>query len=90
MQQFKHVECKNYIHIDVDKGMCALTKEYVPMDGEGSFACPKFVSMPVCGNCKNFKKPDNYGVGTCQGLAKEDWAYSTCGAQGCEGYEEGK
>lgn len=90
MVKHTHVECKNYIHIDVDKGMCALTKKYVLMDGNDSFACSKFVLMPACGNCDHFVNPDKYGIGTCKGLEKENWAYSTCGAQGCKGYGEGK
>jgi hypothetical protein len=48
-----HFDCKNYIHLDCEKGMCTLTKAYVPVDGEGSQACPKFVQAQKCGNCAN-------------------------------------
>lgn len=80
----KHVDCKNYISLDCDKGMCALTKGIVPIDGQGSDACPKFVQAPKCGVCKNFCNTDKYGIGTCTGFKKEDWAYAACGAFGCE------
>ena len=83
----KHVDCKYYIHLDVEKGMCGLTKLIVPIDGVGSEACTKFVEAEKCGNCKNFTQSDKYGIGLCTGLEKENWAYSSCGACGCSGYQ---
>ena len=38
----KHCECANFLHLDCEKGMCALSKMIVPIDGEGSEACPRF------------------------------------------------
>lgn len=32
----KHVACVNYINLDCEKGMCALSKQIIPIDGEGS------------------------------------------------------
>ncbi|MEG0798639.1 MAG: 4-hydroxyphenylacetate decarboxylase small subunit [Acidaminococcaceae bacterium] len=84
----KHVDCKNYINLDCEKGMCALTKMLLPIDGEGSDACGKFVQAPKCSNCSNFVEPDKYGLGTCKGFAKENWAYGTCGAGTCENYKK--
>lgn len=83
----KHYDCKNYTHLDCEKGMCALAKVIVPITGEGSDACPMFVQAPKCGCCKNFVDPDKYGIGTCKGLEKEDWAYATCGATNCKGFK---
>lgn len=83
----KHYECANYLHLDCEKGMCALTKAIVPNDFEGSDACPNFKPAPMCGNCKNFSDPDKHGMGTCAGFAKENWAYAQCGAFSCEKYE---
>ena len=83
----KHVDCKNYINLDCEKGMCALSKMVIPIDGEGSECCSAFVPAPKCGNCANFCEPDSYGIGTCKGLEKENWAYATCGAFGCDGYK---
>lgn len=84
----KHFECKNYIHLDCEKGMCALNKMIVPIDGEGSDACPKFLCAAKCACCTFFKDPDKYGIGTCTGFEKENWAYSSCGATGCDRFEE--
>jgi 4-hydroxyphenylacetate decarboxylase small subunit len=84
----KHYDCKNYINLDCEKGQCALTKSIVPIDGEGSDACPKFSQAEKCGVCKNFADPDKYGVGTCKGFVKENWAYATCGAFACEKFSK--
>ncbi|MDU2064913.1 MAG: 4-hydroxyphenylacetate decarboxylase small subunit [Sporomusaceae bacterium] len=81
-----HYDCKNYINLDCEKGMCAISKQFVVIDGEGSEACPAFKPAEKCGNCKHFSNPDDYGVGTCKGLEKEHWAYATCGAFSCSGY----
>lgn len=83
----KHYQCKNYINLDCEKGMCALSKAIVPIDGEGSDACPMFQAAAKCGNCANFVNPDKYGIGTCKGFEKENWAFSTCGAFGCDNYK---
>lgn len=84
----RHYDCKNYANLDCEKGMCALDKVIVPIDGEGSEACSRFVQAEKCGNCKNFHEPDKYGIGTCKGLEKENWAYATCGAFACSGYSK--
>jgi 4-hydroxyphenylacetate decarboxylase small subunit len=84
----KHYDCKKFIHLDCEKGMCALTKSIIPITGEGSDACPNFELAPKCGTCTAFVEPDKYGIGTCTGLANENWAYATCGAGGCEGYKQ--
>ncbi len=83
----KHIDCKNYVHLDCEKGMCALSKAMLPIDGEGSDACPMFVPMERCGCCACFKEADKYGIGTCVGFEKENWAYSSCGATGCEHFQ---
>ncbi|MDY6029141.1 MAG: 4-hydroxyphenylacetate decarboxylase small subunit [Acidaminococcaceae bacterium] len=80
----KHIDCKNYIHLDCEKGMCALSKNIVYIDGEGSDACPMFVQAEKCSCCSFFKDADKYGIGTCTGFDKENWAYGTCGASSCE------
>jgi len=83
----RHYDCKNYINLDCEKGICALCKAIVPIDGEGSEACPNFKPADKCGNCINFSNKDKYGVGTCKGLEKENWAYSTMNACTCSGYK---
>lgn len=89
----KHFDCINYIHLDCEKGMCALDKVAVPIDGSGSGACPRFENAPKCGICRNFSKAadngtqkDN-GIGICRGFTMENWAYESCGAFACEKFE---
>ena len=62
----------------------------VPIDGEGSNSCPKFVQAKFCSNCMHFSNPDKHGIGNCSGFEKENWSYATCGAFSCEKYENGK
>lgn len=83
----RHYDCKNYINLDCEKGMCAKCKAVVPIDGKGSEACPAFQPVERCENCKNFSDPDKYGIGKCTGLEKENWAYSTMCACTCTGYQ---
>ncbi len=80
----KHYDCKNYVHLDCEKGMCALSKMIVPIDGEGSDACPMFTPAEKCACCKFFADPDKYGIGTCSGFEAPNWAYASCGASCCE------
>lgn len=83
----KHNECANFLHLDVEKGMCAKSKMIVPLDGAGSDACPMFEEGFMCQFCKNFTPEDKYGIGTCRGFEKEAWAYAQCGAFSCEKFE---
>lgn len=86
-EQMKHVNCVNFLNLDCEKGMCALSKAIVPIDGEGSGACQSYQPAPECGNCRHFYDGDKYGMGVCKGYEKENWAYATCGAFSCEKYE---
>ncbi len=86
----KHIDCKNYIFLDCEKGMCALSKLILPIDGEGSEACPMFVTAEQCGCCVHFKNADARGMGMCVGFEKESWSYATCGASACEQFEMSK
>lgn len=83
----RHYDCKKYINLDCEKGMCAVCKAIVPIDGEGSDACPNFEAKPVCGTCTKFANPDKYGIGTCLNSEKKSWAYAACDAGTCEKYE---
>lgn len=83
----KHYDCKNYINLDCEKGICALGKNIVPIDGENSNACPRFKPADKCNNCKNFSTLNKHGIGTCTGLEKESWSYASMNACTCLGYE---
>ncbi len=62
------------------KGMCALDKTIVPIDGEGSDACPRFKEGFLCKNCAHFTDADKYGIGNCSGFEKENWTYALNGS----------
>lgn len=83
----KHSDCRNYNHLDCEKGQCALSKQLVPIDGKGSESCDHFVQAQKCCFCNNFKNEDVHGIGTCTGFEKENWVYASCGALGCSGYQ---
>lgn len=83
----KHIDCKNYTYLDCEKGMCAISKMMLPIDGKGSEACPRFVMAEKCGCCANFDGCDEHGIGTCAGFEKKNWTYASCGAAGCEHFK---
>ncbi|MBQ0016931.1 MAG: 4-hydroxyphenylacetate decarboxylase small subunit [Bacteroidales bacterium] len=86
----KHIDCQNYIYLDCEKGMCALSKTIVPIDGNGSEACSRFVRAPKCSCCVHFSNPDSHNLGTCSGFEKPDWVYGSCGAETCEHFKMNK
>jgi 4-hydroxyphenylacetate decarboxylase small subunit len=83
----RHIDCKNYINLDCEKGLCALDKAMVPIDGEGSEGCKRFAPAEKCGICRHFSEPDKHGIGTCRGLAKPNWAYATMNAVTCTAFK---
>jgi 4-hydroxyphenylacetate decarboxylase small subunit len=83
----RHIDCKNYINLDCEKGLCALDKAMVPIDGEGSEGCNRFAPAEKCGICAHFSEPDKHGIGTCRGLAKPNWAYATMNAVTCTAFK---
>ena len=49
--KYAHRDCRNFAPVDVAKGICHLTKQMVPSDGD---ACPKFDRIEKCRWCANF------------------------------------
>lgn len=83
----KHCDCVHFLNLDCEKGMCSIRKEMIMIDGSESGVCEMFEAAKFCSNCINFSEPDKYGIGVCRGFEKENWAYATCGAFGCEKYQ---
>ena len=54
----KHSDCANFLSLDCEKGMCALSKMIVPLDGEGSDACPKFKQGFHCAKLQRLDRAD--------------------------------
>ncbi len=84
----KHIDCANFLSLDCEKGMCAINKMIVPIDGEGSDACPRFKKGFHCATCANFSNPDSHGIGSCSGFEKVNWTYAQNGAFCCEHFAQ--
>lgn len=80
----KHHDCRNFIPIDVAKGICSLTNQTLLIDGE---VCPKFVEIAKCKNCSNFKNPDEKMIGSCVGFKDDYWTYADLKGVLCEKYQ---
>ena len=81
----KHNDCRNFIPVDVAKGICSLANEMIIID---SGACPKFEQLAKCKNCRGFVNPDKDNIGTCVGLNDGGfWALGETIAVTCEGYQ---
>jgi 4-hydroxyphenylacetate decarboxylase small subunit len=79
----KHQDCRNYIPIDVEKGICNALQTEVPASMDG---CPNYIMMPKCKNCGNFQSVQEDGLGECAGFNKSYWAYADLRSTQCEGY----
>lgn len=81
---FKHSDCRNFIPIDVAKGICGLINQNVLIDTQ---VCPKFKEVAKCKNCSNFKDPDEKMIGRCAGFNDDYWAYGDLKSVLCEKYQ---
>ena len=82
--KFNHRDCRNYAPVDVVKGICHLSKEFVQADGE---QCDKFTLMPKCKHCKSFKADaTTIEMGTCESSMHEPkfFAYPDMVSVTCE------
>lgn len=84
----KHTDCAYFLNLDCEKGMCAIKKVIIPIDGEGSDSCGDFKLGFSCATCNNFSDADKYGIGTCSGFEKDNWTYAQNGAFCCPSYQQ--
>jgi len=78
---------RNYIPIDVAKGIDMTTGERVSADTED----PNYERLPKCAYCKNFSiREDKIGLGTCKINDKQFLCYPDLVAVTCNGYEEAR
>ena len=80
-QSKSHVDCENYLTIDVFKGLCSLTKAMVMAD-DG--ACESFHQARKCKLCKKYT-PTEETLGMCMDKAV---AYPEMYAKTCEWFEQ--
>ena len=71
-----HIECEEYVPIDVFKGLCTLKKSTVMADEPG---CGDFAQAKKCRLCKNYATKEEH-LGTCKGkhVAYPDMLAKTC------------
>ncbi len=85
-ENLNHMDCRNFIAIDVAKGMChANGDKIILIDGP---ICPKFVEMPKCKFCNKFTNADEMGIGCCEGFKVKDWTYADLKAGECENFSK--
>jgi 4-hydroxyphenylacetate decarboxylase small subunit len=82
-QDLRHDDCRNFIPIDVAKGICSCSQEIVLID---SLVCDKFAELAKCKVCSNFIKPDDKMLGICAGFKDGYWTYGDLKAVTCEKY----
>lgn len=81
---FKHNDCRNFVAVDVVKGICRITNKLVFIDTD---VCPKFEAVAKCKNCTNFLEPDKDNIGTCKCSSVGYWTFGENFALNCEGYK---
>lgn len=79
----KHNDCRNFITVDVAKGICSISNEKILIDSK---VCTAFVNIKKCKNCGSFAPSTEKTLGTCTGFKEPDWAYGDLVAENCEKY----
>lgn len=76
MEKRCHLDCEEYVHIDVFKGICSLKKTKVMADEVG---CESFVQTKKCRFCRNYSQTGER-LGLCMGrtMAYPDMLANTC------------
>ncbi len=77
----KHNDCRNFVTVDVSKGICRRTGEMIVLDSD---TCEHFSELPKCKNCAAFARNGADEMGTCQADKRQPWTYPeliavTCG-----------
>lgn len=79
-----HSDCRNFIPVDVAKGICGLRNENVLIDTP---VCDKYVTLPKCKNCACFTEDVDEGFGVCKADEKMNpWTFAELHAVACEMY----
>ena len=75
-----HQDCREYIPVDVFRGMCRVKQDDMIPDAE---ACELFFPVKKCRFCTSYAEPEG-GPGTCGGKTP---AYPDMIAKTCENFE---
>lgn len=79
----KHNDCRNFVTVDVSKGICRRTGELIMLDTD---CCGHFSPLPKCKNCAAFVCGEVEGIGTCKAEKQEHWTYPELVAVTCDWY----
>lgn len=83
-QDLKHNDCRNFIPVDVAKGICRLTEQLILID---SPVCKNFSVLPKCKNCCHFSPSQTEEfIGVCGAESNKPWTYSELIAVTCHMY----
>jgi len=80
---FRHNDCRNFIPVDVAKGICGRQDKMVAIDTP---TCECFQALPKCKNCAHFSAGTEPGIGTCGAEPHKPWTYPELIAVTCEMY----
>jgi 4-hydroxyphenylacetate decarboxylase small subunit len=79
-----HMDCRNFVAIDVAKGMCHRTKDTILADDEH---CEHFTALPKCKFCDHFALTAEY-LGTCNAASNKPMTYPDLVAVTCEMFRQ--
>ncbi len=82
----KHMDCRNYAPIDVVKGICHRTKEFVLADVNH---CEHFLATQKCKFCKHFVAGRPY-LGSCGAISGKPMTYPDLITVTCENFVRAK
>jgi 4-hydroxyphenylacetate decarboxylase small subunit len=78
----KHMDCRNYVAVDVAKGICHRTKELLPADADG---CEHGAPVQKCKFCDYFVAGGQY-LGTCAAVPARPMTYPDLVTVTCENF----
>lgn len=79
----KHNDCRNFVTVDVTKGICRRTGDLIMIDTP---ACPHFNELPKCKNCAAYACGQDENLGTCNAEKTAHWTYPELVAVTCDWY----
>jgi len=79
----KHNDCRNFVTVDVSKGICRRTGDLILIDTN---TCEHFTELPKCKNCAAFAAGNEENIGICQAEKTEHWTYPELMAVTCAWY----
>lgn len=79
----KHNDCRNFVTVDVHKGICRRTGELILIDSD---VCPNFTELAKCRNCASYACGEEENIGICRAEKTEHWTYPELMAVTCNWY----